>query len=56
MYTQVCTNLDLTVVVGVLGRYLSDPRLSCWKAVKKVMRYLQGTKNGMSTYQRTNIL
>ena len=25
MYAQVCTRLDITFVVGVLGRYLSDP-------------------------------
>ena len=27
-----------------------------WKAVKKVLRYLQGTKDYMLTYQRTDIL
>ena len=40
MYTQVCTRLDIAFVVGVLGRYLSDPGLSHWKIIKKVMRYL----------------
>ena len=43
MYAQVCTRPDIAFVVGVLGRYLSDPGLSHWKAAKKVMRYLQGT-------------
>ncbi|XP_060972455.1 secreted RxLR effector protein 161-like [Cannabis sativa] len=42
MYAQVCTRPDIAFVVGVLGRYLSDPGLSHWKATKKVMRYLQG--------------
>ncbi|XP_060965473.1 secreted RxLR effector protein 161-like [Cannabis sativa] len=42
MYAQVCTRPDITFVVGVLGRYLSDPILSHWKGSKKVMRYLQG--------------
>ena len=56
MYTQVCTRLDIAFVVGVLGRYLSDPGLSHWKAAKKVMRYLQGTKDHMLTYRRTNTL
>ena len=25
MYAQVCTRLDITYIVGVLGRYLSNP-------------------------------
>ena len=25
MYAQVCTCLDIVFVIGVLGRYLSDP-------------------------------
>ena len=36
MYAQVCTRPDIAFVVSVLGRYLSDPRLSHWKAAKKV--------------------
>ena len=34
----------------MLGRYLSDPSPSHWKAAKKVLRYLQGTKDLMLTY------
>ena len=40
MYAQVCTRSDIAFVVGVLGRYLSDPSQSQWKAAKKVFRYL----------------
>ena len=40
----------------MLGRYLSNPRSQHWKDAKKVLRYLQGTKDLMLTYQRTNIL
>ncbi|KAM6543867.1 hypothetical protein CsatB_030554 [Cannabis sativa] len=56
MYAQVCTRPDIAFVVGVLGRYLSDPGLSHWKAAKKVMRYLQGTKDHMLTYRRADTL
>ena len=56
MYAQVCTRPDIVFVVGLLGRYLSNPESQHWKATKKVLRYLQGTKNLMLTYQRTNIL
>ena len=40
----------------MLGRYQSNPRLDHWKATKKVMRYLQGTKDYMLTFKRSNNL
>ncbi|WKA01364.1 hypothetical protein VitviT2T_019647 [Vitis vinifera] len=56
MYAQVCTRPDIAFVVGILGKYLSNPGSQHWKATKKVLRYLQGTKDLMLTYRRTNIL
>ena len=56
MYAQVCTRLDIAFVVGVLGRYLSDPGQNHWKAAKKVLRYLQGTKDLMLTYRHIDTL
>ncbi|KAL5560213.1 hypothetical protein UlMin_036424 [Ulmus minor] len=56
MYAQVCTRLDIALAVGVLGRYLSDPSTSHLQAAKKVLRYLQGTKDHMLTYRWTNNL
>ena len=56
MPAQVCTHPDIAFVVDVLGRYLSDPGQSHWKAVKKVLRYLQGTKDLMLTYWCTYTL
>ncbi|KAL6322358.1 hypothetical protein AAG906_007911 [Vitis piasezkii] len=56
MYAQVCTRPDIAFVVGMLGRYLSNPESQHWKATKKVLRYLQGTKDLMLTYQRTSLL
>ena len=51
MYAQVCTHLDIAFAVNALGRYLGNPGLNHWKAMKKVMR-LQGTKDSMLTYKR----
>ena len=56
MYAQVCTHPDIAFAVNALGRYLSNPGLNHWKAVKKVMRYLQGTKDYMLTYKRSGQL
>ena len=36
----------------MLGRYQSNPGIEHWKAIKKVMRYLQGTKDYMLTFRR----
>ncbi|XP_040873439.1 secreted RxLR effector protein 161-like [Glycine max] len=56
MYAQVCTHPDIAFVVRVLGRYLSNPGLQHWKAVKRVMRYLKRTKDYMLTYQKSDNL
>ena len=56
MYAQVYTRPDITFVVGMLGRYQSNPSIDHWRAEKKVMRYLQGTKDYMLMYRRTNNL
>ena len=56
MYAQVCTRPNIAYVVGILGRYQSNPGINHWKAVKKVLHYLQGTKDYMLTYRITNNL
>ena len=40
MYVQVYTRPNLAYIVGMLGKYLSNPGVDHWKAVKRVMRYL----------------
>ena len=50
MYAQVYTRPDIAFVVGVLGRFMSNASLIHYQAVKKVFRYLQGTKDHMLTY------
>ena len=40
----------------MLGRYQSNPGMDHWRAAKKVMRYLQGTKDYMLMYRRTDNL
>src|SRR3954469_3242967 len=56
MYAQVCTRPDIAYIVGMLGRYLSNPEMDHWKAVKRVLRYLQRTKDYKLTYQRSDHL
>ena len=56
MYAQVCTRPDIAFAVGMLRRYQSNPGKDHWKAAKKVMRYLQGTKDYKLMYRWTNNL
>ncbi|XP_073045713.1 secreted RxLR effector protein 161-like [Primulina eburnea] len=56
MYVKVCTHPDIAYVTGMLGRYLSNPGLEHWKAVKKVLQNLQRTKYYMLIYRRLDQL
>ena len=56
MYAQVCTRPDIAYIVGMLGRYLSNPGKDHWIAAKRVMRYLQRTKDYMLTYRKLDKL
>ena len=40
----------------MLGRYQSNLRIDHWKAIKKVLCYLQGTNDYMLTYQYCDLL
>ncbi|KAE8675541.1 protein DYAD-like [Hibiscus syriacus] len=56
MYAQTYTRLVISFVVDILGRYQSNPKMVHWRSAKKVLRYLQGTKDHMLTYRRTSNL
>jgi hypothetical protein len=42
MYAMVCTRLDISLVVGVLSRYMSKPGKEHWTTINRVFRYLCG--------------
>jgi hypothetical protein len=39
------TRPDIKYIISAMSRYLADPRVAHWKALKKVLRYLNGTKH-----------
>jgi hypothetical protein len=55
MYAQICTRTDLAFITETLGRYQKNPDKSHWDGVKKVLRYLQGTKGLMLTYKKSDV-
>ena len=56
MYAQVYTIPDITFAIGMLGRYQNSLGMDHWRVTKKVLRYLQGTKDYMLMYRRTDEL
>ena len=56
MYFAVCTRSDIAYAVSVLGRYLTNPGNEHWVAAKKVLRYLQKTKDHMHVYREVDDL
>ncbi|XP_068337105.1 secreted RxLR effector protein 161-like [Pyrus communis] len=52
MYAQVCTRLD----ISVLGRFQSDTGEAHWNGAKRVLRYLQRTKEHILIYRKTDKL
>jgi hypothetical protein len=54
MYERVCTQPEISHVVGVLSRYMSTPEKEHWTTVKRVFRYLCGTKYYVICYMLTH--
>jgi hypothetical protein len=45
MYLMVCTRPDIAQAVGEVSRFLENPGKDHWNAVKRILRYVQGTMN-----------
>lgn len=45
MYAALGTRPDIAHAVSALGQFSNSPTLEHWIAAKRVLRYLQGTKN-----------
>ncbi|XP_065084611.1 uncharacterized protein LOC135706866 [Ochlerotatus camptorhynchus] len=44
MYVMLCTRPDLCFPFGFLGRYQQNPTVNHWQCLKRIVRYLKGTK------------
>jgi hypothetical protein len=45
MYLMVCTRPDIAQAAGEVSRFLENPEKDPWNAVKRILRYVQGTMN-----------
>jgi transposase InsO family protein len=50
MYAAVATRPDIAFVVSMLSQFLENPSQLHWQAVKRIFRYLIGTKSSQLTY------
>jgi hypothetical protein len=46
------TRPDIAFTVGIVSRYMEDPRATHWAAVKQILRYLAGTVNYGCVYKK----
>ena len=51
IYEMVCIRQYIAHLVGVLSRFMSKPGKEHWKKMKRVFRYLRGTRNYGLCYQ-----
>ena len=54
MYAMISTGPDISHAVGVVSRYMENPRKEHWEAMKWVLRYLRGTNNYCITFEGSN--
>ncbi|CAA0823451.1 cysteine-rich RLK (RECEPTOR-like protein kinase) 8 [Striga hermonthica] len=55
MYAMVCTRPDIAHAVGVVSRFMSNPGVMHWEAVKWILRYLRGTKDRALVFGRSTL-
>ena len=59
LYLSIRTRPDIAVAVGTLAKHVQEPHPLHWEGVKRILRYLQGTKDKalvFRTEERTNPL
>jgi hypothetical protein len=53
MYAMVCSHLDLSYVMSLVSRYMTNPSKEHWNIVKWIFRYLWGASNTYLQFGRT---
>lgn len=52
MYIILCSRFDICFAIRYLGRFQSDPSKAHWQALKRITRYLKGTRNKTLRFER----
>lgn len=56
MFRLLFDQISILIVVGMLGQYQSNPKMDYWKVTKRVLLYLQDTKDCMLKYRKLDHL
>ncbi len=51
MFVMIATRPDVTMVVGMMNQFMHKPQLDHYQAIKRILRYLQGTKDYCLQYK-----
>ena len=49
-----CTRPDILYGVGLVSRYMEEPKSTHWKTIKRILRYIRGTLSHGLLYSHTN--
>ena len=49
-----CTRPDILYGVGLVSRFMEEPKETHWKAAKQILRYVRGTMNHGLFYSHSN--
>ncbi|KAL2491705.1 Uncharacterized protein Adt_27333 [Abeliophyllum distichum] len=55
MYVMVSTRPDIAYAVGVVSRYMSNPRKQHWKSVKWILMYLRNTRDSALCFKKSSL-
>jgi hypothetical protein len=53
IYLMTCTRPDISYAVGVLSRYMQEPRELHWRCLKRVLKYLKATQDYSLVYKNS---
>ncbi len=48
---MIATRPNLTMIVGAMNQFIPKPLMDHWQAIKRILHYLQGTKNYWLQYK-----
>ena len=54
IYLMTCTRPDISYSVGLLSRFMQEPKEWHWRFFKRLLRYIKTTRDYSLTYSKSN--
>lgn len=55
MYEMICTRPNIDQAVGVVSKFMNNPRKRHWQAIKWIFKYIRGTSKFCLNFDGTNV-